>query len=98
MPIKRCTKDGKPGFKWGNEGTCYPYTAGNEQSRKNARDKARKQGQAIELEKKRRGKPSEFVTDEIDGECEECKIEESVHHDECPKGYHKENGKCVKNK
>jgi len=23
MPIKRCTKDGQPGYKWGDSGTCY---------------------------------------------------------------------------
>ena len=28
MPIKRCsTKDGGKGWKWGNEGTCYPTRA-----------------------------------------------------------------------
>ena len=23
MPKKRCTRDGKPGLKWGDQGKCY---------------------------------------------------------------------------
>lgn len=23
MPVQRCTKNGKPGWKWGESGTCY---------------------------------------------------------------------------
>lgn len=48
MPVKKCEKDGKPGYKWGDSGACYTYTSGNEQSRKNAKKKAHKQGAAIE--------------------------------------------------
>lgn len=51
MPLKRCTKDGKPGYKWGDSGKCYPYTPGDEESRKRAKEKAKKQGRAIEREK-----------------------------------------------
>jgi hypothetical protein len=47
MPIKRCQKDGKPGYKWGDAGTCYTYTSGNKESRERAKKKAREQGQAI---------------------------------------------------
>jgi len=47
MPVKPCQKDNKPGFKWGDEGTCYTYTAGDEESRERAKEKAIEQGQAI---------------------------------------------------
>jgi len=47
MPVKRSTKDGKPCYKWGDEGKCYTYTAGNKSSRERAKRKAAEQGQAI---------------------------------------------------
>lgn len=40
MPVKRCQKDNKPGYKCGDQGTCYTYTPGDKQSRKNAKEKA----------------------------------------------------------
>jgi phage head maturation protease len=46
MPLNRCEIDGKPGWKWGNQ-TCYPYTAGNEESEKAARKKALAQAAAM---------------------------------------------------
>lgn len=49
MPILNCTLNGKPGYKWGNKGKCYTYTPGNEKSRKEAKQKAYKQGAAIDL-------------------------------------------------
>lgn len=48
MPVKTCQSDGKPGFKWGDAGKCYTYTAGNDASRKRAKEKAIRQGLAIE--------------------------------------------------
>ena len=45
MPIMSCTKNGKPGFKFGTEGYCYTYS--DEASRKRAIEKAKKQGRAI---------------------------------------------------
>ncbi len=52
MPIKQCSdKDGKPGFKYGDSGHCYTYTPGDEASKKAAKSKAVKQGQAIEISK-----------------------------------------------
>ena len=27
MPIQKCTSDGKPGYKWGEEGKCYRKNA-----------------------------------------------------------------------
>ncbi len=47
MPIMGCVKNGKPGFKFGKSGACYTYTAGNEESRKRAIEKARAQERAI---------------------------------------------------
>jgi len=40
MPIKICTKDGKSGFQYGDEGTCY--------TGENAKKRATRQGRAIE--------------------------------------------------
>lgn len=51
MPIKSCTKDGKPGLKWGDSGTCYTFTPGNVESKKAAEALVRKQQAAIEAQK-----------------------------------------------
>ena len=47
MPVETCTEKGKPGYRWGSQGKCYTYTAGNEASRKKAKQKAHLQGAAI---------------------------------------------------
>jgi hypothetical protein len=47
MPRQSCTKDGKPGYKWGESGHCYTYEPGDEESRKAAKAKADRQGRAI---------------------------------------------------
>lgn len=57
MPVKPCTSKGKPGFKYGNSGKCYIYTAGNAASRGRARALAEKQGRAMHVEK--------FVVEEV---------------------------------
>ena len=46
MPLKRCHKEGKPGYKWGDSGKCYTYTSGNKAEREAAKALARKQGRA----------------------------------------------------
>lgn len=46
MPIIRCNKNSKPGFKFGKTGTCYTYTANDPASRKRARKKAEAQERA----------------------------------------------------
>jgi len=51
MPVKECQENGKPGFKWGDEGKCYTYTPNDKTSRENARRKVEKQGVAIEISK-----------------------------------------------
>ncbi|HXV26901.1 MAG TPA: hypothetical protein VD862_02680 [Candidatus Paceibacterota bacterium] len=53
MPLKRATKNGRPCYKWGDSGKCYPYTAGDNASRKRAKNRAMKQGRAIEWRKRR---------------------------------------------
>ena len=50
MPIVDCIKNGKPGRKYGKDGTCY--------TGKDAQKKARKQTAAIHLSRTRR-KPYE---------------------------------------
>lgn len=47
MPIKRCQKNGKPGYKWWDEWYCYVYTPWKKKYRKRAKRKAKKQWQAI---------------------------------------------------
>jgi hypothetical protein len=49
MPIYRCRRNGKSGFKYGVEGKCYTYT--DPASKKRAHSRAVKQGQAIEKSK-----------------------------------------------
>lgn len=43
MPLKRCTEDGKSGWKWGDEGKCY--------TGEGAKEKALRQGRAIQARK-----------------------------------------------
>lgn len=43
MPIQRCRKDGKPGYQWGDGGTCYSYEPGDTASRNRAYGKAEAQ-------------------------------------------------------
>ena len=59
MPVMRCTKNDKPGWKWGRGGYCYTYVAGNERSSGRAKRKAHLQGAAIEGSRARAGKPRE---------------------------------------
>lgn len=56
MPLMKCSKNGKSGWKWGDSGTCYVGP--------NGRKKALQQGAAIEISKKKRGKAFE-MNDEI---------------------------------
>lgn len=47
MPVQECSIDGKPGFKWGDQGACYTYEPGDEASMRDAKRKAILQGLAI---------------------------------------------------
>lgn len=46
MPVMRCRKDGKPGWKFGDSGFCYTYMSGSKRSQAVARLRAAKQGAA----------------------------------------------------
>lgn len=43
MPLKACESDGKPGYKWGDSGSCYVYPKGDKAAQKAAKKKAIKQ-------------------------------------------------------
>jgi hypothetical protein len=43
MPIQSCSSEGKPGFRFGDSGTCYTYTSGDTRSLTSAKRKARSQ-------------------------------------------------------
>ena len=51
MPIMAYQVDGDDGWKYGEDGTCYPYKKGDLASEKEAYDKAAAQGRAIEANK-----------------------------------------------
>ncbi len=46
MPVERCIKNGKSGWRWGKSGVCY--------TGRGAKNKALKQGRAIHANKKRK--------------------------------------------
>jgi hypothetical protein len=46
MPVKNCSENGQPGFKWGDSGKCYLYTSGDEEGMDEAKRKATIQGVA----------------------------------------------------
>lgn len=48
MPIKKCRKNNRPGYKWGDAGKCYTYTYGDKQSETRAKRQAARQGRAVE--------------------------------------------------
>jgi hypothetical protein len=47
MPVERCEIDGRPGYRWGKEGTCYVYKDGDEPGKTRAYNQAARQGRAI---------------------------------------------------
>lgn len=51
MPIMKCQKNGKPGYKYGDTGKCYLYVEGNKESESAAKQKAKEQAKAIEASK-----------------------------------------------
>lgn len=53
MPIQKCSRDGKPGFKWGEHGKCYTYTPGSKHEKELAKALALKQGRAIKARQTR---------------------------------------------
>jgi hypothetical protein len=69
MPVKSCSENGNPGFKWGDSGKCYIYEKGNPKSMGEAKRKATIQGLAT----------GEYVNKEDSAELvlEETKTEKS---------------------
>jgi len=47
MPVKECTRSGRPGYKYGDTGHCYTYTRNNKASEAEALRKAHAQEAAI---------------------------------------------------
>lgn len=47
MPVKECQEEGKPGYKWGEEGKCYTYNPNNEGQKRKSKKSAITQGLAI---------------------------------------------------
>lgn len=47
MPLMECRSNGKPGFKFGEEGYCYTYDPDDERSKERAKQKAINQGIAM---------------------------------------------------
>lgn len=45
MPVQKCQKNNKPGWKWGENGKCYTYSSKAGSS--DAKAKAARQGRAI---------------------------------------------------
>lgn len=63
FPLKRCQRDGSKGWKYGDDGYCY--TRAEEGSDEQAKEKARKQGEAIEIS--RHKKKSSAQDDDVLG-------------------------------
>lgn len=47
MPVHSCQINGKSGYKWGDQGKCYPYNSESNVSKEHAKKKAIAQGIAI---------------------------------------------------
>lgn len=54
MPIERVRLRGRPGYRFGKSGRVYFYKPGNSDSRQRAKALAKRQGKAIEANKKRK--------------------------------------------
>jgi hypothetical protein len=62
MPIIDCSLEGRPGYKYGSDGTCYPYEPGSDSSRMAAKKKAIQQALAVRYQMMRAGKTPEAIT------------------------------------
>lgn len=78
MPVRRCTENGRPGYKCGNQGKCYTYSPKDASGRLAAKKSAIKQCLA---EGEPPGKAEAMDLDYYINECDECKEEESEHDD-----------------
>ena len=62
MPVQECREEGRPGWRWGSRGKCYTYSPGDDRGRREAREKAERQGRAVE------GKRAAKADDEVERE------------------------------
>jgi hypothetical protein len=76
MPVISCQKDNKPGYKWGQEGTCYTYNPNDITSKEIARRKASKQGAAIEISKEDFDSYFDYPKSASDAACKALKYKE----------------------
>lgn len=67
MPVQPCASKGKPGYKWGEQGKCYTYTAGDAVSRQRAWSLAARQGRAVKAAQSSRDKISEGLRRQREG-------------------------------
>ncbi len=56
MPVQRCTKNERPGWRYGSSGACYTYTPGDKNGSNRAKQKAFLQKAAVEASQKKAGK------------------------------------------
>lgn len=61
MPVESCQRDGRPGYRWGQAGTCYTYAPGSDSAREAAHARAARQGRAIEASKSARSRYGEVL-------------------------------------
>lgn len=61
MPLKRCSKDGKSGWKYGDEGTCYTGENGKQLAIRQAIAISKSIGEGIELQETYNDYPDEAV-------------------------------------
>lgn len=52
MPLKKCSANGRPGYKWGDSGKCYTYSPGDKVGMGKAKQKAHIQGSTYEQNQK----------------------------------------------
>lgn len=52
VQVLRCRRDNQSGYKYGKDGVCYTYTAGDAESRKKALRKVQLQGAAVEAQRR----------------------------------------------
>lgn len=76
MPLVNCTKDGKPGYKYGEGNkSCFTYTEGNEASRKEAKRRAILQGTAIAQST---GEKLQLSKDDITELCKDFDVKNTI--------------------
>ena len=56
MPIRQTIKDGKSAYQYGTTGKKYTFNPNDKQSRKRAKEKAKRQGIAVQTNKNKKDK------------------------------------------